>query len=258
MQSLEHFQRQTAQALLDSAVACPEAVAARQAAARTRRFNVYRNNRAVSLVENLQSTYPAVERLVGPEFFAAAARAFIDAEPPSGPVMAEFGADLGAFVAALPTAKSIPYIADVARIEWSRNLAYHAADQEPLTPNTLAALPPESLPELVLSLHSAVRIVDSNWPVGSIWAATQSESGDPLDMNQGEFVVIARPAWDVAVHVLAPQTATFFRMLAIGEPIGIAAETVLEQYADFDIGAHFGHLLGLGLFSQYSFGSQSN
>ncbi|MEM9605424.1 MAG: DNA-binding domain-containing protein [Pseudomonadota bacterium] len=252
MPSLERFQRQTTDALLDSDADCPEAVAGQASQARTRRFNVYRNNRAVSLIENLEATYPVVGQLVGTEFFAAVARAFIDAHPPVGPVMAEYGGDFGEFMAAIPGAQSIPYIADVARIEWARGCAYHAADTPTLALTDLAELPPDSLPGLVLPTHAAVQTIASDWPAGSIWYAVHSDAGDqhPVDMNQSEFVVVTRPAWDVEVHTLAPPTAAFFTHLAAGQSIGEAAEHVLSTNDDFDAGAHLGHLLGLGLFTR--------
>ncbi|MEM6988758.1 MAG: DNA-binding domain-containing protein [Pseudomonadota bacterium] len=257
--SLEHFQTQTTTALLDSHSDCPDAVAGSEQAARTRRFNVYRNNRAVSLIENLQATYPAAEKLVGSEFFTAVARAYIDAHPPSSPVMAEFGAGFGAFMAALPTTQSIPYITDVARVEWCRNEAYHAADSDVLSLDALASLPPEALPDLLLSIHPAVRIVNSRWPAGSIWADSQAEATEAtaIDMRQGECVVIARPTWEVQVSTLAPSTAAFLHDLMDNQTIGHAAASVLQHDPEFDAGANLGHLFGLGLFSSYRTGTPS-
>ncbi|MGH7122185.1 MAG: DNA-binding domain-containing protein [Acetobacteraceae bacterium] len=47
------------------------------------RLAVYRNNVIGSLTGALRPTYPAVERLVGKEFFAAAAARLIACEPPA-------------------------------------------------------------------------------------------------------------------------------------------------------------------------------
>lgn len=252
MATLEHFQRQTSDALLDSTAACPDAVGGAQAGQRARRFDVYRNNRAVSLIENLQATYPAVEKLVGGTFFTAAARAFIDVHPPSSPVMAEFGVQFGEFVAKLPGSQSIPYIADVAAIEWARNAAYHAADTPILTLHALAQYPVDALPGLALQRHPAVSVVRSAWPVGSIWSDSVHPSEDTraIDMQAGEFVVIARPEWDVLVHTLAAPTADFLDAMLQAHSIGSAAERVLTDHADFDPGAHLAHLIGLGLFAK--------
>ncbi len=249
MPTLERFQQQTSDALLDSATACPEAVSGDK---RERRFDVYRNNRAVSLIENLQALYPAVARLVGQEFFTAAARAYIDAHPPTGPVMAEFGEAFGDFIAALSGAKSIPYIRDVARIEWCRNAAYNASDAPVLSLEALASVPPDTLPELRLDPHPALHTVTSRWPSGSIWAATQRPAGTDapaVDMRTGEQIAITRPAWDADVHILTQQSAQFLHALTQGSTIGDAAASQLDLDPAFDAGPHLVHVLSLGAFT---------
>ena len=56
-----------------------------------RRLQVYRNNTIISLTEALKATYPVVAALVGEQFFAHAAKAFIAAHPPREPVVGEGG-----------------------------------------------------------------------------------------------------------------------------------------------------------------------
>ena len=47
------------------------------------RLDIYRNNVTSNLTGTLRLTFPAVERLVGAEFFAATAAHFIRATPPA-------------------------------------------------------------------------------------------------------------------------------------------------------------------------------
>ena len=218
-----------------------------------KRFDIYRNNRAVSLVETLQATYPAVQRLVGDEFFSAVARAFIDAHPPTSPVLAEFGASFGDFISVIPGAQSIPYIHDVARIEWARNESYHSEDADILSLEALADLAPDAVIEVSLVARPCVRVIQSRWPAGSLWSV--SSGGLPadtrIDMQQGECVVVVRPLWDVMVHTLSSQTSDFMFSLLEGATIGDAVASSLERDPEFDTGQNIGHLLGLGLFSSY-------
>ena len=91
-----------------------------------KRFNVYRNNVTVSLIDALASIYPAVQRITGVEFFRAMARFHIRATPPRSPLLFEYGRDFPAFIEHYEYAQSMPYLADVARIERAWLDAYHA------------------------------------------------------------------------------------------------------------------------------------
>ncbi|MBM3487112.1 MAG: DUF2063 domain-containing protein [Alphaproteobacteria bacterium] len=130
-------------------------------AASARRFDIHRNNVYASLVEALRTRFPVVERLVGPSFFPAMAASFIDDHPPRSPVLIEYGALMPTFIATFSPAADIPYLADVARLEWLRHAAYHAAEAEPLDPATLADLPESAVGGLRLALHLATRVFAS-------------------------------------------------------------------------------------------------
>ena len=112
-----------AQALLD-----PQPQTPALANAASGRFNVYRNNYFITLRNALRSTFPAVERLVGEEFFAALAHAFAERHSPRSPLMARYGGGFPEFLEQLPALADFPYLADVAWLEYARVQAYHAGD----------------------------------------------------------------------------------------------------------------------------------
>ncbi|MGH6946762.1 MAG: DNA-binding domain-containing protein, partial [Kiloniellales bacterium] len=75
-----HFREQRsdasdfAAALLDPDRATPAAVAGPNGKAAGKRYDVYRNNVTVSLIDALAATFPATLRITGAEFFRAMAR----------------------------------------------------------------------------------------------------------------------------------------------------------------------------------------
>ncbi len=76
---------------------------------------------------------PSIERLVGEDFFKGAASLFIGASSSHPrPVLIEYGEAFPAFLESFEPARGLPYLADVARLEWLRHAAYHAADRVPL------------------------------------------------------------------------------------------------------------------------------
>ena len=112
-------------AVLRAGLLVPETVASMAGPSRERRIGVYRNNVKASLVAALVGAFPVVQRLVGEEFFEAAAFVFVEHHPPRSPVLAEYGAGFAAFLEGFEPARDLPYLADIARLEWARQQAFH-------------------------------------------------------------------------------------------------------------------------------------
>ena len=125
-------QQAFASALLDSNLPAPQGLVGPDGVQSERRFTVYRNNVFVGLTEALRAGFPCTARLVGEEFFMAMARIFAAAHPPGSPVLLHYGAEFPDFIASFPPAASLPYLADVARIERAATEAYHERDEAPL------------------------------------------------------------------------------------------------------------------------------
>src|SRR5438552_3764978 len=81
------------------------------------RYNVYRNNVTVSLIDALAAIFPATQRITGVEFFRAMARCHVRATPPASPLLFEYGRDFPAFIERYDYARSMPWLADPARYQ---------------------------------------------------------------------------------------------------------------------------------------------
>src|SRR6516164_7692242 len=144
-----------ARALLDPDLATPTAVAGPKSKAAVKRYNVYRNNVTVSLINALAAAFPATLRITGVDFFRAMARFYVRATPPTSPLLFDYGWDFPDFIERYEYAQSVPWLADVARIERAWLDAYHAADVQPLMPRALASIAPEQVADTVLKPHPA-------------------------------------------------------------------------------------------------------
>ncbi|MGV3510712.1 MAG: putative DNA-binding domain-containing protein [Novosphingobium sp.] len=173
-----------AQALIDGEGLAPAIVNAASG-----RFNVYRNNYLITLRNALRSTFPVVERLVGEEFFAALAHAFAERLPPQSPIMARYGDVFPGFLESFAALSEFPYLADVARIEYARVQAYHAADAANFAIDSEAAA--NAALEHPVRLHPSVSIIASAYPAHSIWQA-QVDQDDKSPAWQAETVVVWR------------------------------------------------------------------
>ncbi|MFZ5780259.1 MAG: putative DNA-binding domain-containing protein [Pseudomonadota bacterium] len=213
-----------------------------------RRIGVYRNNVHASLVAALAARFPVVQRLVGEEFFEATAVLFIRRQPPSSPVLSEYGAGFAAFLAAFEPAAGLPYLPDVARLEWAYGIAYHAADGAPVGIERLTAVPAERLDATGLRLHPATGVVASPWPIVSIWTTNthDSETRRIGPDVPAETALVTRPRLDVQVRCLPPGGDIFVDALADGHPLGEAAAAAAERTAGFDLPAMLAVLFDAG------------
>ncbi|WP_460272857.1 HvfC/BufC N-terminal domain-containing protein [Celeribacter sp. ULVN23_4] len=195
------------------------------------RFDVYRNNVTVSLTEALAEGFPVIAQLVGEQFFTAMAREFIRDHPPSSPLMTFYGAEFAAWLQDFPPVSALPYLPEVARLEYARREAYHAKDATPLDPQSLSGLSPEALDALQLLPHPAVRVIHTIHPALSIWARNVG-AADLVEAPTGE-VLIARPALELRICAAPMGTAEVLSALGKGVPLGRAFPPKIDAPAIF-------------------------
>lgn len=220
-----------------------------------RRFAVHRNNMVVTLIDALAASFPVTQALVGPEFFRAMTRECVLASPPRTPVLTEYAIDFPEFVAGFPPAATVPYLADVARIEALRIRAYHAADAVPVPVAAYRELfeAPELLATARLDLHPASGWFRSGHAAYSIWQAHQdlpdmaeARLGN-IDVECAEEVLICRPGLEVIVRPLPDGAVTWLDALRRGEPLGAAFQEAHIASAKVDDSALFAVLIQSGL-----------
>lgn len=254
-------QRRFRAALADPDAAVPDGIVGPNGVPDASRFAVYRNNIVVALIETLKARYPVTCRLVGDACFHAVARDFVHSQPPRSPLLYAYGEGFADFVAPLPPARDVPYLADVARLESAWNDAYHAAEATPATLTALADVPADRLADLRVGLHPSLRLVVSAWPIASIWHAHQTEA-EPASPNSwhGEAVLIVRPHAEIVVHRLPPGAAMLIEALRDGADLGAAAERVSASHADFDAAAALVELVQIGAVTELALppSSESN
>ncbi len=250
MSPLAERQDAFARALLDPGLAPPAGLAGPPDAVVAERFAVYRNNVAVGLIEALRSAFPVVNRLVGTDFFAAMARTHALACPPSSPVLLAYGGDFPGFIAEFPPAAGLPYLADVARLEWRWLESYHAADATPLALQDLQRLPVERLPQLCLIPHPATRLLRLAHPVLAIWRAHQAQAEPaPMALGDGpEHLLLVRPHAEVAAMPVSPGTFTFLARVQDGATIGEGVAAALAEEPGLAVSGMFSRLFDAGLF----------
>ena len=230
-------QRCFAEALLDPEQACPPGLITWNASDPARRFAVYRNNVIVSLVDALADTFAVTQDLVGEAFFRAMARVFAYTNPPTSRLLVFYGETFPDFIERFPPAASLPYLADVARLEFLRLRAYHAADVAPVRSEDIVAVlaDEDKLPDLGLALHPSLAVLDSAAAVVALWAAHQGIGAlATLVPDVPETALIVRDGLDVEVMSIPRASGVFIAAVKRGATLGDAMAAAQSVDRDFD------------------------
>lgn len=165
----------------------------------TRLLDIYRNAYLARLVEALGSDFPKLRRIAGEATFDALARAYLRARPSRHRSVRWLGEALPDFLAGTPPYDRRPTLAEMASFEWALAAAFDAADAEPQTVTSLAAMPPHAWGSLLLVAHPSARRLDLRTNVPELWQRleVEAEAGEP-ETTQGSFV-----PWLVWRHCLS-------------------------------------------------------
>lgn len=213
-----------ADALFDPKARSPDGLTAWHNGPVAKRFAVYRNNLFAGLIDALAERFPVCFRLVGEDFFRAMAKSFVRASPPESPVLAEYGKHLPGFISTFDPARELPYLADVARLEYMIGHAYHAADATPLSLEAFRAFPANALGDAIVTLHPSAQIVSSRFPILSIWSTNAFDTTvQEVSLDRGEDVLVLRARLDVEAHLLPPGGFSFVTSLMRGETVSAAS-----------------------------------
>ena len=178
-----------------------------------RGFLVHRNTVLSALCEALRLSYPVTDKLVGSAFFDQAALAHARRDPPRQPVLARYGAGFTETLAAQAGSGDLPYLADVARLEWAVDQAGHDL---PGFDRALTIQTPQGL--ATLAMAPSLRLLRLDHAVLTIWQAIAQERYEELEtvawragpqwlaVHHGDDDVIvttlSASAWHLANHLL--------------------------------------------------------
>lgn len=212
-----------------------------------RHLQIYRNNSFANLTDALVACYPVVQKLVGHEYFEFAADGYVRKHPPASGNLHDFGAAFPDYLGSLTSAQSLPYLGDVAQIEWAWQRAYHAADASPLSSDALAAVSPDDYIRLVFRLHPSAQLLRSQYPSLHIWQVNQPDyEGDvSVDLDEGaQCMLVVRRDAEVEIESLSRSEYALLQAFAAGQSLGIANELAVAADADFDLGSTLNHHIG--------------
>ncbi|MGV7210429.1 DUF692 family multinuclear iron-containing protein [Oxalobacteraceae bacterium A2-2] len=236
--ALAQEQQQFAAGLLDPALAAP-ALARLKGEHTGHRYALYRGNLTANWDKALSAAYPVIRMLVGEEFFTALARAYGRAHPSDSGDLNRFGARFPAFLRGFPHVAELPYLPDMARLEWALHRAHYAPAAPALTAQRLAAIPPGALELASPQLQPSCTLFASELAIVALWQAHQPDGpAFPDEMAQPCHGLVLRPQWQVQLRPLAPAAHAALSVLADGGNLGAALDAACAVDGQFDVAHH--------------------
>lgn len=204
-----------------------------------KRLAIYRGNTKANAARAVGAAYPVIEKIVGGEFFSGLASEYQSRFPSVNGDLNEYGEAFAAFLADFPPAKEIPYLADVARLEWRVHRAHYAADPGPFDPARLASVPPEHQLQLRPRLHPACHVLQSAYPIARIWEVHQDTFSGEFDVEfsgSPTNALVYRPRFRVEVAQIGAAEAAFLWAALDGQTLDAALAAAQLRDASFDLG----------------------
>lgn len=216
------------------------------------RLSIYRNTFYGTLTNALRLSFPAVHRLVGADFFEASAQKFVEGEPPRGAYLDEYGGGFPSFLAQFPAARSLPYLPDVAQLEWAVSRALHAPDSTPLDFAALCAVGEDDHERVRFVPHPSLSLVRAGCAADTIWRAVLEQDDATLGaIDFGDapvWLLIQRLSTGVDVKRVSEPEWRFASALCTGQPLHEA----VDRAADVDVTAALAEHLAARRFVAFS------
>ncbi len=220
------------------------------------RIEVYRNNNREAYRKALAASFPVVERLVGEQCFAGLARKYAQEHPSRCGDLQRFGARFAALLDGIYADSRFCYLSDVAHLEWALEEVHLEPDEPTVELAALSKFNPEDYGDLVFTVRRAIRLVESRFPVLSIWRANQPGNDSRVDLDHGgENVFVARQDNDLKLGRLDDDAFALASALAQGLCLADAwkprsdSENGDSAHGAPDLAAALGEILNSGLFA---------
>ncbi len=182
------------------------------------RLQLYCNNFIIGVTEVLASVYSTVNAMIGDDCFAQLARLHILNHPLRQGDVSVYGNDFAATITAQASlSQSLPYLADLATLEWQRDIVSRLACHD-------GRLPLEKLRQLehptdalcphhyYFQIPAATRIFSSQYAVVSLWEVVNQADDDhqqqllaDLDINQPQSALIQHYQWQIWQQAITPE-----------------------------------------------------
>lgn len=212
---------------------------------------VYRNTVARATADTLLATYPTVAKLVGEEWFRAAAAMYIADHCPTTAALHRYGDEFPQWLATFEPAADTPYLGAIAKLDQLWWQSYFAVDAQSLAAGEVSRLTADRLSNSTLVLHPSVRLVSFDYNLGRLWLSQQpGAAADGFEIEHSpDYVLVWRSGLEVQVACIAQQDYWFLEACEARRSLLYAADRVSSTGEDQSLSTLLGACLARGVFT---------
>lgn len=188
-----------------------------------------------SAVQALRAAFPVVATVTGPHRFREYVALYRSPYPYDG--SPQYGDEFAEFLDVMQV-EDMPYLPELAQLEWLVHCARQADDVPTIDAATLSAIPTAQFGETRLALHPSAGLQQAGYPVARLWEIHQPGfAGQPTveAVIVRNYILVNRPGTHVEVSTIDEGGYAFLNAIARGATLGEACALARAAKADFDL-----------------------
>lgn len=168
-------------------------------------FAIYKNSTYAKLQRALTDIYPVCRKLVGDDFFNGMCDRFIQQTPSQSYDLNKYGETLSSFISTFQPAQTVPYLSDIASLEWAWHLTFSAPDTNHFDFEKFAACYATEGENILFSLPRQSTLLVSPYPLHQIWKMNNGSDDSliVLEAEQSYHFLIWRKQFDMRIDAIS-------------------------------------------------------
>lgn len=216
------------------------------------RINIYKNNVVSTLRENIIAKYPIILALVGEEFLNYCVREYVKNNPSKNGNLDFYGKEFANFIASFKPAQTLPYLSDVAKLEWLLHEIYFDEDIKILDKIKFSKTDVNQLENVKFKVNKAVKLIASKYPIYQIYQMVNDNLIKDLDISSGgENLLIIRPEFKIKAIEIYDSEYQFLSALFNSKTLHEAYLQAERIDNDFDVGRALQKFISLEIFCDF-------
>ncbi len=205
-------------------------------------FQSYRDSVIGGILEALSDSYPVVLKLVGDDFFNYISEHYIQVTPSLSPDLNNYGGDFADFIDKQDNLDALPYLSDVARLEWYWQQIINGSNCKPSNLSQLIELDKNDSDDIIFSLSPHANLLHSDYAIHEIWQTNQQTTINAhdfqIDINHNVNLLIWRNALTMEMNITLLNSNQLFFLALINQGMVFSEVCTLydEKYPAEDIG----------------------
>jgi hypothetical protein len=196
-------------------------------------IEVYQNNTRERLRSVLTQAYPVCRELIGARCFNQLTLAHVQEHPCRTHDLDNYGAEFPETVRNVLQEQallrdSVPYLVDMAKLEWLAHRAYFAPPRSRFDFEAFAPLDEQAYLAVRFELAADLALLELDWPITTVWQMHQPENEvQAVSLAaQQEYVVVERLQYRTQVAAIEQPLFEALSLISRGEPLQALIESL--------------------------------